>query len=62
MEKRYYVLEYSKSAHCCFEATVMDRQNCNVDGTPRTLCECFELRDALDICETFNTVDEGGWL
>lgn len=56
MEKRYYILEYSNSAHCCFKATVMDRTR------KEGICECFELNDARDICDTFNTVEEGGWL
>ena len=51
---RYAIVEGSQSAHCCFEATVVDthqQEGTNPDGTPRFLavCECFEREDAARI-------------
>lgn len=57
----------SKSAHCCFEATVMDTKFPEIiDGKIyedkngkhyKTVCECFELSDAVMIAEFLNKAD-----
>ncbi len=53
---RYKIVEGSKSAHCCFEFTVVDTHKPDMvggrqyvrDGEPQfeTICECFERADA----------------
>jgi hypothetical protein len=45
---RFTVLPYSRSAHCCFEATVVDTK------TEEELCECFEQADADRIAAALN--------
>ncbi|MNL08041.1 hypothetical protein D3C87_1287450 [compost metagenome] len=55
---RYQVVDGSESAHCCFEATVVDTH------TPHPVyrdqhawvCECFERVDAEKIASALNTV------
>lgn len=58
-EGRYRVVNQSESAHCCFEATVVDtsRPQNYVDGDRQTyeaVCECFEMADAELIATALN--------
>jgi hypothetical protein len=62
--ERYKVVDGSISAHCCFQATVVDTRKPvmvrNVpyirDGEPQfeSVCECFEVEDAELICAALN--------
>lgn len=67
MSNRYQVLDGSQSAHCCFEATVIDTQRPQmVCGQPfvyegktqyHAICECFETEDAELIAKALNEVE-----
>ena len=48
-KNRYAVVAESVSAHCCFEATVIDTKE-NYNYT----CECFEQEDAIKIANALN--------
>lgn len=64
MTERYVVIEGSQSAHCCFEATVVDTSNPTVfNGVPyapngkqryEAVCECFYQEDAERIAAALN--------
>lgn len=64
MSKRYIIMESSKSAHCCFEATVMDstkpemihgKHYEGVEGKHyETICECFNIKEAQLVCDALN--------
>lgn len=60
MAERYKVVPESASAHCCFEATVLDMEKPQYASDGRTLighdqvCECFELADAEMIAAALN--------
>lgn len=55
--KRYEVKEGSESAHCCFEASVIDTSKKKLtDGY--IVCECFSPEDAERICDALNALDE----
>lgn len=62
---RYQVVAGSESAHCCFEATVIDTLNPIIysgkhstdrDGNLRyeSICECFSVDDANKIADALN--------
>ncbi len=53
---RYKVINESVSAHCCFEATVVDTQTpCTTYAERmRTVCECFTHADALRVARALN--------
>lgn len=58
-KKRYQVVAGSESAHCCFEATVIDtNRNSYIDlsGNQRfeSICECFTVDDANKIADALN--------
>lgn len=63
-DKRYRVLDYSDSCHCCFEYTVIDTitpTKCSIgaDLRPYTwVCECFEKADAERIAAALNAMEE----
>lgn len=48
---RYAVKLGSESSHCCFAATVVDTT------TDRGICECFDEKDAKEICSALNAID-----
>ena len=52
---RYKVINESRSAHCCFECTVVDTINDpdEIWGYP-SVCECFDEESAKLICEALN--------
>jgi hypothetical protein len=53
--KRYWSLNYSVSAHCCFEATVIDlKDGPDIIGGYGTVCECFEHAHARRIAQAMN--------
>ena len=64
MSDRYIIYNGSKSAHCCFEATVMDGTKPEIIGGEHyedeggkhyeTVCECFEMADAVKIAAALN--------
>lgn len=64
---RYIIYEGSKSAHCCFEATVMDSTKPEFVGEKQyedeggkhyeTICECFNVEDAELICKALNALE-----
>lgn len=61
---RYQVREGSQSAHCCFDATVVDTARPIViggkpygrDGASQfeEVCECFSVEDAATIADALN--------
>jgi hypothetical protein len=71
MSDRYKVVEGSQSAHCCFEATVVDtrrptmiagkqyvRKVGGVDAPQfDSICECFEATDAELIRDALNRME-----
>lgn len=68
-KKRYQVVEGSESAHCCFEATVIDAQTpIMINGKPHldrfgnqrfeSVCECFSVDDANKIAGALNLKEE----
>lgn len=53
--KRYWTLNYSVSAHCCYVATVIDlKQPPLFGGQYPTVCECFEQSHADRIATALN--------
>lgn len=67
MAERYKVVLGSESAHCCFDATVVDttRPIINADGNLATkfgsneiyykaVCECFDIEAANQIAAALN--------
>ena len=64
----YIVIPKSQSAHCCFEATVVDTNAPKVfngvpyidDGVPQyeAVCECFDIADAQRIANALNAEEE----
>jgi hypothetical protein len=54
--KRYRVVKGSESAHCCFEATVVDTTK-EVVGHYDWICECFDLSRAHAIADAMNAAD-----
>ena len=67
MSERYKVVNYSQSAHCCFEYTVVDTCRPEIIGGEQyvgqhgpqyeAVCECFEWEDADNICTALNFVE-----
>lgn len=58
MEDRYQVVEGSQSAHCCFEATVVDTTKPLKYGSGfDQVCECLEVTDAERIAEALNAFE-----
>lgn len=54
-EKRYKVVIGSQTAHCCFDATVVDTSEpTGFGGQFNPVCECFEVKDAERICAALN--------
>ena len=51
---RYQVKNESVSAHCCFEATVVDTQVLDELGHPETVCECFDMENAQKVADALN--------
>ena len=62
-EKRFIVVEGSQSAHCCFDATVVDTSRPVMVGGEHYLgqyevvCECFEGIDADMIADALNQME-----
>lgn len=71
---RYKVVEGSQSAHCCFEATVVDttRPVFFESGKPmmryngdhqeqefEIVCECLSVKDAELVCNALNALTMG---
>lgn len=56
MSERYKAVEGSESAHCCFEATVVDTQipNPMFRDEPDWVCECFNMETAQKIADALN--------
>jgi len=59
MSERYKVVEGSESAHCCFEATVVDTQTPNPSfrNEPDWVCECFDMEIAQKIADALNAAN-----
>jgi hypothetical protein len=59
-KNRYQVVAGSESAHCCFEATVIDTDNpewkSSFDGVQhyKSICECMSIDDANKIADALN--------
>lgn len=53
---RYQVVRESQSGHCCFVATVVDTATPLEwpEGEFKSVCECFELKDARKIAKALN--------
>ncbi len=61
---RYAIMNCSKSAHCCFTHTVIDRTKPEILGGKHyedengkhyeTICECFSLEDAELVANALN--------
>ena len=57
MGERYKVIEGSESAHCCFEATVIDTHQPRMIADFqyfKTVCECFDVESAELVCKALN--------
>jgi len=60
---RYKVVEGSQSAHCCFDATIVDTTKPTMiggehyKGQYESLCEAFEYDVAVEICKALNEKD-----
>jgi hypothetical protein len=66
---RYAIYEGSQSAHCCFDATVVDTTKPDIidgkhyrDGEDgqfhyEAVCECFSKEDAELVCRALNALD-----
>ena len=50
---RYKVIAGSHTAHCCFEASVIDSTNDKI-----AMCECIDEEDAKRICAALNAAEE----
>lgn len=59
MSERYIAIRGSKSAHCCFDATVIDTASEDRFGGVCTVCECFEMEDAEKVAAALNAADPG---
>lgn len=54
-QDRYAVVEGSQTAHCCFEATVVDlHMPTGYMGRYDPVCECMEAFQARMICDALN--------
>lgn len=59
--KRFIVLNGSESAHCCFEFTVIDTSKGKEDYGDywkETVCETFEKKHAIMICDALNQLQK----
>lgn len=55
---RFKVIDGSQSAHCCFEATVVDTTKPGWGaGRYEPVCECFERADAEKIAAALSAAD-----
>lgn len=67
---RYKTYRGSQSAHCCFEATVVDTTKPVIIGGEHykdhgdngqyhyeSVCECFEMEDAEKVCAALNAME-----
>jgi len=60
MAGRYKVVSGSQSAHCCFDATVVDTTRPvmihgeHYEGQFEPICECFDTDDAAAIADAMN--------
>lgn len=50
---RYQVVGGSETAHCCFEASVLDMGRA-LDGRPVLVCECLDRAEAELVCNALN--------
>lgn len=61
---RYKVVLGSQSAHCCFEATVVDTTKPTMIGRKHykgqydSICECFCEQEAETVCRALNAMEE----
>lgn len=61
---RFKAIKGSQTAHCCFEATVIDTTKPHMDfeGKPMDwfteVCECFDMASAETIAAALNLVEE----
>lgn len=68
MTHRYKVVKGSESAHCCFEATIVDtKRHVLIRGEPyirdsapvfETIAECFSIEDAELVCAALNEMND----
>lgn len=57
---RYWILNYSVSAHCCFSSTVIDlHDGPDPLGQFGTVCETFTHENAVRICNALNIAHKG---
>lgn len=67
--ERFEVISGSNSAHCCFEATVIDTSkptiihgkhyvNSKGELDYETICECFKISDANEIAKALNAMQQ----
>jgi len=62
-DKRFIVVAGSQTAHCCFDATVVDTDKPTMIGGKHynneyePVCECFEVGDAERIAAALNAVE-----
>lgn len=59
---RYIVVDGSVSAHCCFQASVLDTHEPDefIHKNGRVVCECFEVDDANRIARALEHLHEEG--
>ena len=58
MNECYRVQEGSYTAHCCFEASVMDTQREGVSALVLPVFECFSVEDAERIACALNLLED----
>jgi hypothetical protein len=58
---RFIAVEGSETAHCCFNASVIDRASPMIGGSDKPMqdkfsvvCECFDMEDAVKIADLLN--------
>lgn len=64
--ERFKIINESVSYHCCFEYTIVDIQGTNDSDYKiekygydfSTVCECFDLESAEQICSALNKVSQ----
>lgn len=62
--ERYAIMATSKSAHCCFDFTVVDTAQSEGYTCDRfghhysTICECFDQESAENVCRALNALDK----
>ena len=60
-DRRYIIVSESLSAHCCFKYSVVDTKKGKSDSGnywKNSICETFEMTDAILICQALNHLNQ----